>query len=153
MRPIPVAAQLIERYLLSRGRRYFRGHHDGEYFFLLTVGDERLHVHLELAPDDPDLLTIRVAPSYFFPTADRERLLGFVDSWNQAAHRVTAVIHESSDPTRFGISAENSCRVALDVTFADFAGLVDQTIGSSIRLFGELPLARETPCMWVLDAG
>ncbi|HEY7052777.1 MAG TPA: hypothetical protein VH496_11700 [Mycobacterium sp.] len=153
MRPTPVAAQLIERYLLSRGRRYFRGHHDGEYFFILTVGDERLHVHLELAPTDPDRLTIRVAPSYFFPAADRARLVEFVDSWNQSPHRVAAVIHESSDPTRLGVSAENTSLIALDVSFDDFAGLVDQTIGSSIRLFGELPLARNAPCMWVLDAG
>jgi hypothetical protein len=45
---------LIEEYLRARGVRYFRGHHDDEYFFLvdfqsdfcLDASHGRLHVHL-----------------------------------------------------------------------------------------------------------
>ncbi len=65
----PLSTNLIERYLRARGRRYFRGHHDAEFFFVANA-HLRLHVHLEISPAYRDVFTIRVSPAYFFPATD-----------------------------------------------------------------------------------
>lgn len=69
----PLSTNLIERYLRARGRRYFRGHHDAEFFFVANA-HLRLHVHLEISPAYRDVFTIRVSPAYFFPATDHTRL-------------------------------------------------------------------------------
>ena len=148
MRTEPSGTELVERYLRTRRLRYFRGGHDRECFFILTVGHERLHVHLEIAPGSRDILTVRVTPSYYFPAADRERLLGFARRWNAESRRVEAVVHDSSDPSRIGVVAENSCPIADGADVDDFADFADQTIRSAIKLFAEL-----TPAAHLKDAG
>jgi hypothetical protein len=151
----PFGTESIERYLRTRGRRYFRGQHDGDYFFVLSVDNQRLHVHLEVTHEDP--FTIRVVPAYFFPSADRGHLLAFVERWNKDNSSVKAVVHESCDPTRVGVVAEKSYRCQ-GITFEEFQSSVDQTIQSAVRLFGELtPAATATRASTlnplVLDAG
>jgi hypothetical protein len=141
-------SELIERYLHSRGRRYFRGHHDGEYFFILTVGHERLHVHLEILPGSGDVLAVRVAPGHFFPAADRERMISFARSWNAESRRAEVIVHESSDPNRIGVAAESSCAIADGIDAQDFADFADKTIRSAIKLFAEL-----TPRAQLKNAG
>ena len=132
----PFGTELIERYLRARKLRYFRGCHDGEFFFLLTVGHERLHVHLEAAAADH--VTVRVTPANFFPAADRPRLQQFIDNWNVESRRATAIVHESSDPTRIGVVVENSYPIGRGMQLEDFAGLADNTIRSAIKLFAEI---------------
>lgn len=93
----PLSTNLIERYLRARGRRYFRGHHDAEFFFVANA-HLRLHVHLEISPAYRDVFTIRVSPAYFFPATDHTRLAEIVNAWNLQNHEVTAIVHGSSDP-------------------------------------------------------
>jgi hypothetical protein len=158
MRSESSGTELIERYLLARGRRYFRGHHDGEYFFIVTVGHERLHVHLEISPADRDTLTVRTTPAYFFPATDRARLTQFADNWNRPDRRATAIVYESCDQTRIGVAAEASYSLAPDVPFGEFAEIADDTISSAVQLFTEMtPAGESKPArplgMWLRDAG
>ena len=150
--------ELIERHLRTRKLRYFRGHHDGEFFFILTVGQDRLHVHLEIDPADRETFTIRVTHPYFFPAADRARLRKFADSWNLESRRVKAVVQESCDPNRIAVVAETSYPIMRDMPFEEFAGLADNTIRSAVKLFAEMtPPAEPTPTRtlgtWLKDAG
>lgn len=62
----PLSTNLIERYLRARGRRYFRGHHDAEFFFVANA-HLRLHVHLEISPAYRDVFTIRVQSRILLP--------------------------------------------------------------------------------------
>lgn len=145
----PVGA-LIERYLRTRGsrycRRYFRGHHDGEFFYVAAVRPRRLHVHLEVCPTHDDVLIIRVAPTYFFPAGERSCLSEFADAWDREDHQVSAIVHDSSDPRRIGVVAHRSQRVAASAPFDDFAALVDGAIADAIDLFGRLaPMAGLPP--------
>ena len=144
----PFDAELIERYLLSRGRRYFRGHHDAEYFFILTVGHDRLHVHLEIPPADPHVFTIRVMPANFYPAGDRLRLQTFTDDWNRQDRQVKATMFESCDQSRIGVVAENSYPFAASMRFDEFAEFADSTITSAVILFTEM-----TPTPALKDAG
>lgn len=158
MRSESSGTPLIERYLLARGRRYFRGHHDGEYFFILTVGHERLHVHLEMSAADRQTLTVRTTPAYFFPAADRDRLLEFVDNWNRSDRRGTAIVYESCDQTRIGVVAEDSYSLAPDIPFGQFAEMADDTISAAVQFFTDMaPAARpkRAPRLgtWLRDAG
>jgi hypothetical protein len=150
----PIGAELIERYLRTRRPQYFRGQHDGEYFFILAV--ERLHVHLETAGVDPDMFTIRITPAYFFPAAQRVRLTRFADRWNRNNQWAKAIVHASSDPNRIGVVAEYSYRIAQRRGFDDFASFVDHSVASAIELFGEITPVIEVPSgrtAWLRDAG
>jgi hypothetical protein len=158
MRSESSGTELIERYLLARGRRYFRGHHDGEYFFILTVGQERLHVHLEISPADRHTLTVRTTPAYFFPAADRARLQEFADNWNGSDRRATATVFESCDQARVGVVAQDSYSLGPEVQFGEFAEMADDTIRSAVQLFTEMtpapgPKPARTLGTWLRDAG
>lgn len=134
----PAGTGLIERYLRTRGSRYFRGHRDGEFFYVANTRPRRLHVHLEICPTHADMLVIRVAPTCFFPATDRSALADFADTWNRREHEVTAIVHDSSDPQRIGVVARRSQWVPGTTSFEDFAVLVDGTIADAIDLFGRL---------------
>ncbi|OBK24349.1 hypothetical protein A5634_03165 [Mycobacterium asiaticum] len=149
----PLSTHLIERYLRTRGRRYFRGRHDAEFFFVLNT-DQRLHVHLEIPPLHPDVFTIRVTPACFFPAADHTRLLEFAETWNEQNRDVTALVHGSSDPQRIGITAERSCTIGEQVHFGDFAAFADRVSAAAIDLFSSLSPATERASRpLLLDAG
>ncbi len=141
----PRCANLIERYLRTRGRRYFRGHHDGEYFFVMAARPRRLHVHLEICPAHDDVLIIRVTPECFFPAVDRPWLAYFSETWNRQDRQVTAIVHGSSDPQRIGVVARRSQWIRKSVSFEDFASFADRTIADAVDLFAELSPVVELP--------
>ena len=159
MRNASLATEVIERYLRARGRRYFRGHHDGEFFFILPAGHERLHVHLETPPADRDTVTVRVTPPCYFPAAEAARLKAFADTWNEQSRPTRAVVYESCDRDRIGVAAEGACSLAPSTPFEEFAGLADSTIRSAVTLFAEMTPATgtaapvRTPGAWLKDAG
>jgi hypothetical protein len=138
-------ANLVERYLRTRGRRYFRGQHDREYFFVTSARPRRLHVHLEISPAHDDVLIIRVAPGCFFSATDRPWLAHFSDAWNRQDRHVTAIVHGSSDPQRIGVLARRSRWIRDSVSFDEFASFVDHAIADATVFFGELSPVVELP--------
>jgi hypothetical protein len=156
MTPEPPCANLVERYLRTRGSRYFRGQHDGEFFYVANTRPRRLHVHLEICPTRGDLLMIRVTPTCFFPATDRPWLMHFADTWNEQDREVIAIVHGSSDPQRIGVVARRSQSIRKGVSFEDFASFVDAVIADAIDLFGQLDPVVELPSTaqpLVRDAG
>ena len=147
----PLSTNLIERYLCTRGRRYFRGRHDAEFFFVVNAG-RRLHVHLEIPPMHPDVVTVRVTPACFFPEAEHSRLTEFADTWNQQNRGVTAIVHGSSDPQRIGVMAEQSRWMGDLVGFDEFAVFADQATAAAVDLFSRLTPAAELPSPPLLRA-
>ncbi|OBK14919.1 hypothetical protein A5636_06835 [Mycobacterium asiaticum] len=149
----PLSTSLIERYLCSRGRRYFRGRHDGEFFFVLDT-NRRLHVHLEIPLLQPDVFTIHVSPACFFPADDHARLSRFAEMWNEQSDDVTAIVHGSSDPRRIGVAAEQSRWIEARITFAEFATFTDRVTAAASELFNQLTVAADLPSPPLLrDAG
>ena len=140
----PLSTDLIERYLCTRARRYFRGRHDGEFFFVLNT-DLRLHVHLEIPPMHPDVLTIRITPACFFPAVEHTRLTSLAGAWNEQHREVTAIVHGSSDPQRIGVTAEQSRWIGERVRFHDLAAFADRATTAAIDLFSRLTVAAELP--------
>ena len=150
-------ATLIERYMSTSGLRFFRGQHDGEYFFVANA-HPRLHVHLEVSPSFGDVVIIRVTPASFYPVADRPWLTRFADTWNQRNREVTAILHGSSDPQRIGVVARRSQWIRESMSLEDFASFVDRTVTAAIDLFAELTQVVELPSRfqdeqpWLRDA-
>ncbi|BBX76109.1 hypothetical protein H7H78_03765 [Mycobacterium shinjukuense] len=142
----PLGTDLIERYLRARGRRYFRGHQDSEFFFVADTRPRRLHVHLEINP--AQVLAIRATPACYFPATACAALTGLVDAWNGQNREVMAIVHGSADPHRIGVAAHAYRRFGTHVCFDDFAGRVDRAIGAAIELFAELTVQPVLP-----DAG
>lgn len=141
----PLLTLLVERYLRTRGRRYFRGRHDREYFFVTSARPRRLHVHLEISPDHDDVLIIRVTPGCFFPATDRPWLAHFADTWNRQDRPVTAIVHGSSDPQRIGVVARRSRWIRDNISFEEFARFVDRTVADATEFFAELSPVVELP--------
>jgi hypothetical protein len=133
-----LSTDLIEHYLRTRGRRYFRGQHDGEFFFVANAAPQRLHVHIGISRWRGDVLTIRANPTCFFPDADALRLEAVIAAWNQRHRDFAAVLHGSSDPRRIGVVARGTLRVRGLVDFDEFASFVDNAVNAAIDLFGEL---------------
>jgi len=81
---------LIKDYLRANGVRYFRGHHDDEYFFLVDfladTGHGRLHVHLAVGGLLRDTVQIGITPDRFYPADTRDRLAGLVARWTVAGN-------------------------------------------------------------------
>lgn len=152
----PMCATLTERYLRTRGRRYFRGHREGDYFFVTNAGPRRLHVHFEVLPGHDDVLIIRVTPGCYFPASERPWLTHFSDRWNRQERQVTAIVHASSDPQRIGVVARKSQWIRKGVSFDDFASFVDRILADATELFAELSpvvkLASDQPSL-LRDAG
>lgn len=140
-----LCADLIERYLRTRGSRYFRGQHDGEFFYVANTRPRRLHVHLEACPAHGEVLIVRVMPSCFFPATDRPWLTHFADIWNSQNREVVAIVHNSTDPQRIGMIARRSHWIRDGVSFEDFASFVDGAIADAIELFAQLAPVVELP--------
>ncbi|OBA64751.1 hypothetical protein A5647_25115 [Mycobacterium sp. 1100029.7] len=149
-----LSADLIERYLCTRGSRYFRGQHDGEFFYVANTRPRKLHVHLGISRWHGDEFTIQVTPGCFFPATDNAKLTNLADAWNQDHHDVVATVHGSSDPLRVGVLARNSRKIREPIAFDDFATYVDHTIAAAIEFFAELTSVAECPQEPLLrDAG
>ncbi|MDD4868794.1 MAG: hypothetical protein PHQ28_17315 [Mycobacterium sp.] len=136
---------LIERYLRTRGSRYFRGQHDGDYFYVANTRPRRLHVHLEVCPAHHDVVIIRIVPGCFCPVADRPWLTHFAERWNQEDREVTAIVHGSCDPQRIGVVARRSQWVRRNVSFEEFACFADRAIADAIEFFADLSPVVEWP--------
>ncbi len=133
-----LCTNLIERYLSTSGLRFLRGEHDGEYFCVVDTDSGRLHVHLEISASFDDVLRIRVNPACSFTVADRPWLTHFANTWNQQNREVTAIVHESRDPRRIGVSANRSQWIREGLSFEDFASFAERTIADAIDLFAKL---------------
>lgn len=133
--------ELIEEYLRSRSVRYFRGHHDDEFFYLVGVPVSafrarragRLTVHLEVCGPGRDGVRVSIGPDRFYPAARREPLTAIAARWNATDPCVYAVVHDSCDPALVGVEARITRR---PVDFAGLADIVDRAVSTSVELFG-----------------
>ncbi|MCW1957230.1 MAG: hypothetical protein KIH64_001520 [Mycobacterium sp.] len=132
--------RLIQDYLRARGVRYFRGHHDDEYFYLvdfvLGAHRGRLNVHLEVSGAGRDSVLINITPDRYYPVSLRERLQDILARWNAGTLHLQAALHDSCDPGLVGVLAHGCFRPADAAALADH---VDAAVGSSIELFGSMP--------------
>jgi hypothetical protein len=131
--------RLIEDYLRTRGVRYFRGHHDDEYFYLVdfVVGADRgrLNVHLEVCDADRGGLQASITPDRYYPAQSRQLLEDLVDRCNAGTPAVGSVIHDSCDPMLVGVQVRGHSRPADSVASGDF---VEAAVACSVDLFGTL---------------
>jgi hypothetical protein len=134
---------LIEEYLRARGVRYFRGHRDDEYFFLVDVladfcldsSHGRLHVHLEVSGLLRDTVLLSITPDRFYPVGKRDLLTSLSTRWTAGSGGAEAVVHDSSDPTLVGITVLDRFR---PTGTAGLAYFLDQSIASAIELFEQV---------------
>ncbi|MGI9124384.1 MAG: hypothetical protein ACR2JM_06485 [Mycobacterium sp.] len=128
--------ELIEDYLRAAGVRYFRGHHDDDFFYLVDVPGGvhrgRLHVHLEVGGVVRDAVRISISPDRFFPAQYRERLTELAARWNAGEPCVYAVVHDSCDPALVGGIAQITHRPA---GIEGLTGFVDHAVASAAELF------------------
>lgn len=149
---IESGADLIERYLRTRHVRYFRGHHDEEFFFLVNAYHGRLHVHLEPCGADGEMVKVSATAERYYPSSARSKVAALAAQWNQGDPPVRAIVFQSSDPRLVGVAAEGRFSRSTD---ADFGAFVDVTIPSAIDLFGRLKASvrAQSDGEHLLDAG
>ena len=124
---------LIENYLRIRGIRYFRGHHDGEYLFLVDSPGAVGKMHVRLAAVGRQV-RITVTPDRYYPVDQRDRLAGLAARWEVGA-AAEAVLEDSSDPALVGVVAR-ACTSPNGL--ADLTDFVDGAVAASVDLFTDL---------------
>lgn len=132
--------RLIEGYLRAGGRRYFRGHHDDEYFFLVGFLRRKselkghLNVHLEVCGTERDAVQVSITADRFYPAGARALLEDLVARCNADAPAVSAVVHDSCDPQLVGLLVSGRCRPS---DLAELTQFVDAAVAGAVALFGE----------------
>lgn len=131
--------RLIEDYLRTRGARYFRGHHDDEYFYLVdfVVGADRgrLNVHLEVCDPDRGGVRVSITPDRYYPEGYRQHLENLAARFNAATSVVGSVVHDSSDPRLVGVLVRGCSRPADTAALGEF---MQTALASSLDLFGAM---------------
>lgn len=133
--------ELIEEYLRTRGVRYFRGHRDDEYFYLVDTRvhtghprlNVRLHVHLAVCGADRDAVQITITGDRYYPAGHSEVFQQAVSRWNAECHDVGAVIQPSCDPTLVGVAAGSRYR-GTDVD--ELCSFVEGSEAGAVQLLG-----------------
>ena len=147
----------IKDYLRAKSVRYFRGHRDDEYFFLVdspvVAVHGRLHVHPAVSSLLRDTVQISITPDRYYPADKRDRLSGLAARWTAGGQGAEAIVHDSCNPSLVGVLVEDFFR---PISAAGLAGFVDQTIASAFELFEQvtvetLPSRRATDML--RDAG
>lgn len=127
---------LIEEYLHTRGVRYFRGHHDDEYFYIAEAPDRsRLYVHLEVCGAGRDAVQISITPDRYLPAQHSDRLHEVVARWNSECHAVGALVLQSCDPSLVGVSAGSRFR---GTDRGEFGSFVEGSHAAAAELFGSI---------------
>lgn len=144
----------IEDYLRARGVRFFRGHHDDEYFFLVDFLSEayrgRLNVHLEACDAQPGTVLVTISPDRYYAVQNADRLRDLTGRWNAANPAAEAVVHGSSDPALVGTFARTRIQAS------DLPALtehVEAAVSAAAELFGQLAALPKAPVAVLRDAG
>lgn len=143
-----IGADLIESYLQARQVRYFRGHHQDEFFFLINAYHGRLHVHLQPCGA---AVHLSITAERYYPAGRRAALAALIERWNDTDPPAAATMFASCDPRLVGVVAER--RYGVDD--GEFGPFVDRTVQSAIDLFGRLraSVASSSDGAHLLDAG
>ena len=134
---------LIEGYLRATGVQYFRGHHDGEYVFLVDLpvrtADRQGKLHVHLRAGEQDDLEISITPDRYYPAAHRERLMELTARWGFGADACADAwveVYDSCDPALVGVVAYAPGRSdGIDGVSA----LVDGAVTAATALFSGFP--------------
>lgn len=138
----PLSTNLIERYLRARGQRYFRGHHDAEFFFVANA-HLRLHVHLEISPPTATCSRSGSVPHTSSPPPTTP---GWRRSSTRGTCRTTRSPRSCTGPLIRTASAWPQSGPDQDrIRFDDFATFVDNAVSAATELFGQLTAAGLPP--------
>lgn len=135
--------ELIEEYLRSRGVRYFRGHRDDEYFYIVEASTHgpahtRLYVHLDVCGADRAAVQISIAPDRYYPAGHSDRIGQALSRWNGECHRVGAMPQESSDPSLVGVAAGSRYHASDPGEFSTFVEGAEAAAAELFASLGEL---------------
>jgi len=129
----------IEDYLRARGVRFFRAHHDDEYFFLVDflsgAYHGRLNVHLEACDAEPGTVLVTISPDRYYPVDVADRLGDLTCRWNAGNPAAEAVVHGSSDPSLVGVFARSRIRMSDQPALAEH---VEAAVAAAAELFGQV---------------
>lgn len=150
---------IIADCLRAKGVRYFHGHHEQEYFFLLDflghgAGPARpgkLHIHLDRGGPTGDEVTVTVTPDRFYPAAAGVRLTELADRWSAGLPGAKVSVHPSSDPALVGVVAATTARPG---RVADLTAQLDTTVAAALDLFARMgEIAGDADGTGLRDAG
>lgn len=144
----------IEDYLRARGVRFFRGHHDDEYFFLIDFLSGayrgRLNVHLEASDAEPGTVLVTLSPDRYYPAQHAERLEELARQWNAGNPAAEAVVHGSSDPALVGVFARTQIQTSDPSALTEHA---EAAVVAAAELFGQVAALPTAPPAVLRDAG
>lgn len=137
----PLSTDLIERYLASRGLRFFRSD-DGEEFLVFSGYERgRLQVTLRLNGLRHDVLEISISPAAYYPAGDRPRLMELVNDWNRDTHWPKAFVRETARPGYVSVVGENAYLLTDGIHLEGLGHLVRSAVEYGVDLFARIDQA------------
>ena len=144
----------IEDYLRARGVRFFRGHHDDEYFYLVDFLSGayrgRLNVHLQACDTEPGSVVVTVSPDRYYPVGNAGRIRELADRWNAGNPAAEAVVHGSSDPALVGVLARGRIQACDLPALTEHVGAA---VAAAADLFGQVTALPAAQAPVLRDAG
>ncbi|TAM68879.1 YbjN domain-containing protein [Mycobacterium sp.] len=147
----PLSTDLIERYLQSRGLRFFRSD-DGEEFLMLSSYERgKLHVTLRVNGLRRDVLEISISPAAYYAAGERPRLMELVNDWNRDTHWPKAFVRETARTGHVSVVGENAYLLSDGIHLEALGNLVRSAVEYGADLFAKIEQAIRLPSAHTLE--
>ena len=147
----PLSPELIERYLDSRGLRYYRGPGGKDFLVLFSTNHGRLQVNLRISGRHADVLVVTATPAAYYVAAERARLTELVNEWNRDTHWPKAFVREAAQSSRFAVVGESAYPLADGIHVEALGNFIDSTIECTIQLYDRIAEGISLPSVQTLE--
>jgi Putative bacterial sensory transduction regulator len=147
----PLSAELIERYLDSRGLRFYRSRDGKGLLMLFSTEDGKLQVNLRVSGKRSDVLVISISTGTYHRAADRSRLMDVVNDWNRDTYWPKAFVRETSQPGRIAVVGESAFPLADGIQFDALGNFINASIRTGAELFAKVARATSVPSVRTLE--
>jgi hypothetical protein len=147
----PLSAGLIERYLDSRGLRFYRSRDGKGLLVLFSTQHGKLQVNLRVGGMHSDVLAISISTATYNLAADRSRLMELVNDWNRDTHWPKAFVRDTSQPGRIAVVGESAYPLADGIHVDALGNFINSSIRGGAKLFDKVAQAISVPSAQTLE--
>jgi hypothetical protein len=147
----PLSAELIERYLDSRGLRFYRSRDGKGLLVLFSTEHGKLQVNLRASGVRSDVLVISISTATYSRAADRSRLMDLVNDWNRDTYWPKAFVRETSQPGRIAVVGESAFPLGDGIGIDALGNFINSSIRSGAKLFDKVAQATSVPSVRTLE--
>jgi len=147
----PLSTQLIERYLDSRGLRFYRSQDGKGLLVLFSTEHGKLQANLRVSGVRSDILVISISTATYSRAADRSRLTELVNDWNRDTHWPKAFVRDTSQRGRIAVVGESAFPLTDGIHLDGLGNFINCSIRGGSKLFDKVAQATGVPSAQTLE--